>query len=88
LGVYRPDDLRELWVAGTLFRPIAGVAVCDGSLALAFDSLDETTVVATGGWVWEGFGFTVPVELVGTGTPGCLDVDGDGRLDPVVVDRS
>ncbi len=88
LGVYRPDDLRELWVAGTLFRPIAGVAVCDGSLALAFDSLDETTVVATGGWVWEGFGFTVPVELVGNGTPGCLDVDGDGRLDPVVVDRS
>jgi poly-gamma-glutamate synthesis protein (capsule biosynthesis protein) len=88
LGVYQPDDLRELWVAGTLFRPVARVEVCDGSLALAFDSLDDPTVVATGGWVWQGFGFTVPAELGGTGTPGCIDVDGDGRLDPVIVNRS
>jgi poly-gamma-glutamate synthesis protein (capsule biosynthesis protein) len=88
LGVYQPADFRELWVAGTLFRPIARVAVCDGSVALAFDSLDDPAVVATGAWVWEGFGFTVPAELAGTGTPGCIDVDGDGRLDPVIVDRS
>ncbi len=88
LGVYRPDDLRELWVAGTLFRPVARLAVCDGSVALAFDSLDDGAIVATGGWVWQGFGFTVPAELAGTGMPGCTDVDGDGRLDPVIVDRS
>jgi hypothetical protein len=88
LGVYRPDDLREVWVAGTLFRPVARLAVCDGSLALAFDSLDDTAIAATSGWVWKGFGFAVPAELAGPGTPGCVDVDGDGRLDPVIVDRS
>lgn len=88
LGVYQPESLRELWVAGTLFRPVATIEVCDGSVALAFDSLDDPTVVATGGWVWQGFGFTVPAELVGTGRPGCIDVDGDGRLDPVIVNRS
>ena len=88
LGVYRPEDFRQLWVAGTLFRPVARVEVCDGSLALAFDSLDHPSVVATGGWVWQGFGFTVPPELSGTGSPRCIDIDGDGRLDPVIVDRS
>lgn len=88
LGVYRPGDLREVWVAGSLFRPIAGVAVCDGALALAFNSLDDPAVVATGGWRWQGFGFTVAAELSGGGTPGCVDVDGDGKLDPVIVDRS
>ena len=88
LGVYRPDDLQEMWVAGTLFRPVARLAVCDGSIALAFDSLDAPGIVATGGWVWQGFGFAVPSELAGPGTPGCVDVDGDGRFDPVIVDRS
>ncbi len=87
LGVYRPEDLREVWVAGTLFRPVARLAACDGSLALAFDSLDDPTIVATGGWVWQRFGFTVPAELPGAGTPGCIDVDGDGKLDPVILDR-
>lgn len=88
LGVYRSDDLREVWVAGTLFRPVARLAVCDGSVALAFDSLDDGAIVATSGWVWQRFGFAVPAELTGTGTPVCIDVDGDGRLDPVIVDRS
>ncbi len=78
---------EQVWVAGTLFRPVARLAVCDGSLALAFDSLDDPTIVATGGWVWQRFGFTVPAELPGAGTPGCIDVDGDGRLDPVILDR-
>ena len=87
LGVYRPDSFREVWVAGSLFRPIARVAVCDGALALAFDSLDDPAIVATSGWVWQGFGFTVSAELNGGGTPGCVDVDGDGKLDPVIVDR-
>ena len=88
LGVYRPEDLRAIWIAGSLFRPIARVAVCDGALALAFDSLDDNEVVVTGAWVWQGFGFTVPAELKGGGTPACSDVDGDGKLDPVVVDRA
>jgi hypothetical protein len=87
LGVYRPESFREIWIAGSLFRPIARVAVCDGALALAFDSLDDTEVVVTGAWVWQGFGFTVPAELKGGGTPACSDVDGDGKLDPVIVNR-
>ncbi len=44
-------------------------------------------IVATGAWRWEGFGFTVPVELPGPGEPRCTDVDGDGHLDPY-LDRS
>lgn len=88
LGVYRPGDLRQIWVAGTLFRPIAGLATCDGALALAFDSLDSPEIVAAGGWVWEGFGFTTVAELPGPGTPGCLDVDGDGLTEAVIIDRS
>jgi poly-gamma-glutamate synthesis protein (capsule biosynthesis protein) len=88
LGVYRPGDLEPVWVAGTMFRPVASLAVCDGSLALALDALDDPAIVAGGGWVWQGFGFTVPVELPGQAVPACSDVDGDGRLDPVIVGRS
>lgn len=88
LGVYGWADLHPIWVAGTLFRPIASLEVCDGSVALAFDSLDDQAVVATSGWVWDVYGFAVPVELPGPGTPGCADVDGDGALDPIVMNRT
>jgi hypothetical protein len=87
LGVYRPGDLRQIWVAGTLFRPVAGLVVCDGALALTFDSFDAPEVVATGGWVWEGFGFTTVPELPGPGKPACFDADGDGAGEPVILDR-
>ncbi len=56
-------------------------------MALAFDSLDDPFVVATSGWTWNGFGFDVPPELPGPGTPGCADVDGDDRADPIILDR-
>jgi poly-gamma-glutamate capsule biosynthesis protein CapA/YwtB (metallophosphatase superfamily) len=85
LGVYVIPDLTPEWIAGTLFRPIAAVAACDGSLALAFDELDDPGVVATSAWVWRGFGFTVPAELPGPGVPGCSDVDHDGAADPVLT---
>ena len=88
LGVYRPGDYRQIWVAGTVFRPVGDLVVCDGPLAMTFDSLDDPAVVATGGWVWEGFGFTTVPELPGYGEPACLDVDGDGFDDPVILDRS
>jgi len=87
LGAYVADDLSPVWVAGTLFRPIATLAACDGSVALAFDDLDDPTVVATGAWVWQSFGFTIPVELPGSGTPACGDVDHDGLADPVILHR-
>ncbi len=88
LGVYRPDDLTPLWVAGSLFRPVVRVAPCDGGLAVAFSTLDSPAVVAAAGWVWQGFAFAVPAELPGAGEPACADVDGDGHLDPLVLGRA
>ena len=88
IGLYRPRDLRPLWVAGTLLRPVARLAVCDGSLAVAYSTLDNPSIVATGAWRWGGFGFTPQSDLNGPGIPACADVDGDGRLDPVILERS
>jgi poly-gamma-glutamate synthesis protein (capsule biosynthesis protein) len=87
LGVFAPDDFDPVWAAGTLQRPVAQVAVCDGSLALGFDALDDPAVVATGAWTWWSFGFAIAPELVGPGTPACADVDADGKLDPIIIDR-
>ena len=87
LGVFEPDTMRQLWIAGTMLRPVADLAVCDGAMALAFDSLDDAATVATGAWVWWGFGFSVADELPGPGRPGCANVDRDDVLDPVIIDR-
>ena len=86
-GLFDPDTLEAIWAAGTLLRPVAGIAVCDGSVALAFDSLDAAEVVATGAWRWWDFGFVMPPELPGGGRPTCADIDRDGRQDPVIAGR-
>lgn len=88
LGMWRAADLRPVWVAGTLVRPVSAVAACDGALAVAFSSLDDPAAVASSAWVWRGFGFVPLEELTGPGVPACADVDGDGRLDPVIGERS
>jgi poly-gamma-glutamate synthesis protein (capsule biosynthesis protein) len=87
LGVFDPVTLRPRWAAGTLLRPVARLAVCEGALALAFDSLDDPHVVATGGWQWWDFGFAVAPELPGEGVPACADIDRDGLADPVIARR-
>ena len=88
LGLYRPGDLSEIWVAGTLVRPVAAVAACDGALAVAYGKLDEPGIVETSAWRWAVFGF-LPVEpLPGPGTPTCFDIDGDGRTEPAIMERS
>jgi poly-gamma-glutamate synthesis protein (capsule biosynthesis protein) len=87
VGLYRPGDLRQRWVAGTLMRPAVAVAACDGALAVAYSTLDRPVVVATGAWRWGGFGFISLPDLPGPGRPGCADVNGDGRLDPLVLER-
>jgi len=88
LGLYRPGDLSEIWVAGTLVRPVAAVAACDGALAVAYGRLDGPGIVETSAWRWVVFGF-LPVEpLPGPGTPTCVDIDGDGRTEPAIMERS
>lgn len=88
IGLYRPRDLRPLWVAGTLLRPVAGLAACDGALGLSYSTLDDRKVVATGAWKWDGFGFAQLPDLPGYGRPACADADGDGSLDPLILERS
>lgn len=89
VGVYRRSDMREIWVAGTLVRPVVRLAVCDGTVAVAYATLDDPAIVATGAWRWQGFGFVAPLpELDGGGTPACVDLDRDGRLEAVILERS
>ncbi|HEX6230431.1 MAG TPA: CapA family protein [Actinomycetota bacterium] len=88
VGLYRPDDLRPRWVAGTLARPVAALAPCDGLLAVAYSTLNGSDVVAAGAWRWGGFGFVSLPDLRGPGFPGCADVDLDGRSDALVLGRS
>lgn len=88
IGLYNPRDLRQLWVAGTLLRPVARLAVCDGALAVAYSTLDSPSIVGSGAWTWGGFGFSPQADLPGPGLPACADVDGDGRLDPLILERS
>lgn len=87
LGVF---DLawEPLWAAGRIPHPVGALAACDGAVALAYTGLDDPQVVATGAAIWEGLGLRSIAELPGPGTPGCADVDGDGALDPVVLDRA
>ena len=88
LGVFRPDDLAPVWQAGMVPAPIAAIAVCDGSLALGYRTLDSPTVHSTGAAVWRPSGLDATEVLAGSGTPACGDADFDGRTDPLVVDRS
>ena len=87
VGVYDPEGLTEIWVAGSVLLPVAAVEVCDGSLAIVHDQLDDPTIVSAGAWVWSGFGFDTAPDIPGAGTPACADVDRDGLTEPVILDR-
>jgi hypothetical protein len=91
LGVY-DGDLHQQWVAGTVLRPIAAVAVCDGTIVLAHSSsVGATDRVGVGTVRWSGYGFTTSPDLPdlpGDGAVACADVDGDRMLDPIVLGRS
>jgi poly-gamma-glutamate synthesis protein (capsule biosynthesis protein) len=87
LGIYRVGDLAPIWVAGMVPAPVAGLAACDGSVAMAYSELDDPSVVATGAASWRPFGLDAAVRLPGTGTPACADVDGDGAAEPVILGR-
>jgi len=66
---------------------VGELAACDGAVALAYTGLDDPAVVAAGAAVWRGLSLEAAAELPGRGLPGCTDVDGDGRLDPVILGR-
>jgi len=87
LGVYTSSGAQR-WVAGSVARPVAALAVCDGAVALVHDSLDDQAIMATGAWWWNGFGFDELPDLPGAGTAECADVDGDGDTEPIVTGRS
>ena len=88
LGVFDATTTRLLWGAGTMVRPIGTLAGCDGAIAVAFTTLDDDAVTGGGAWTWRGFGFATATELDGQVTPACTDVDGDGRTEPVLLDRT
>jgi hypothetical protein len=88
VGLYREADLSEIWVAGTLVRPVRRLAACTGALAVAYSTLHHARIVATSAWRWQTFAFLPLPELPGRGTPICVDVDRDGRSDPAIVERS
>ena len=68
-------------------HPVGAVAACDGTAAFAYTALDDDDVIATAAGAWSGFGFILASEVVGAASIGCADVDGDGTLDAVVLDR-
>lgn len=84
VGVFVPGSAEPLWGAGTLFSPVDRVVACDGAMAVAYGAIDDLAVTGTGGWTWSGFGFSVAPTLPGPGEPGCADVDGDGKTEPVI----
>ncbi len=88
LGVWRAGDLRPVWIAGTVLRPVAALAVCGSELAVSYSTLLSPRIVATGVWPWTGFGFASSSDLTGPGRPACADVDRDGSPDAVILGRS
>ena len=87
LGLYVPSSKAEIWVAGTILRPVGRLAPCYGAVDVAYTTLNGTAIVGTGVWRWTGFGFASLPDLPGPGRPACADVDGDGRLDAVILRR-
>ncbi|MEX0796803.1 MAG: CapA family protein, partial [Acidimicrobiia bacterium] len=87
VGIYTTSDLSPIWVAGMVPAPVAGLAVCDGSIAFAYSTFDDPTTVATGAAVWRQIGLDAAATLPGRGRPGCVDVDSDGFTEPVILDR-
>jgi hypothetical protein len=88
VGLYRTTDLSEIWVAGTLVRPVRRLAACTGAIAVGYSTLRRPRIVATSAWRWQGFAFLPLPDLPGRGTPTCLDVDHDGRSEPAIIERS
>jgi poly-gamma-glutamate synthesis protein (capsule biosynthesis protein) len=86
LGIYTSEG-RLRWGSALMLRPVEAISVCDGSMALGFTTMDDSTIASGGAWFWDGFGFRTAAVLPGAATPTCADIDHDGRADPVLADR-
>jgi hypothetical protein len=87
VGLYRPDDLSEVWVAGTLTRPVTELAACHGALGVGYGTFGGPGTRETDAWRWVVFGFLPVGPLPGPGTPICVDIDDDGRTEPAIIGR-
>jgi hypothetical protein len=87
VGLYRPGDLSEVWVAGTLTRPVTELAACQGALGVGYGTFDGQGTRETDAWRWVVFGFLPVGALPGPGTPICVDIDSDGRTEPAIIGR-
>lgn len=87
LGIYDVSDMTARWVASVVPAPVSIVTACDGAVAVAYTALDDPEVVATGAAVWRPRALVAAEALPGDGVPACVDVDGDGRREPAVIDR-
>jgi len=84
LGVVEANG-TPVWLAHRVPHPIAALAACGDRVALAYDTPDDSAIVAATAATWNGFGFTIAPELPGQATVGCADVDDDGTTEPVVL---
>lgn len=86
LAIY-DAGLQARWIGSLVARPIARIAVCDGSLAVSYRRLNHPGITGTGLWRWDHFGFVSYATLPGPGEPGCADLDRDGSSEPAITRR-
>ena len=88
VGLYRPADRRELWVAGTLLRPVRNWRHATArSRSRIRPSTGRASSASAHGGGAASTSRPCPTWRVADG-PRCADVDGDGRLDPVILART
>jgi poly-gamma-glutamate synthesis protein (capsule biosynthesis protein) len=85
VGVFAGENSAPRWIASAMAHPVADLAVCDGSIVVGYSDFDDSGYVGVGAWLWTGFGWDESITLPHERTLGCLDVDGDGRSDPVAI---
>jgi hypothetical protein len=86
IGVLDEEGV-PIWLSRRPPHAVGAVEACDGAAVFEYTSLDDGAVIAAGAGAWSGFGFIVAPELPGSASIGCADVDRNGTLEPVVVDR-